>query len=76
MHKETSSAKDFFLHLLSSITLYMSAIAFLMIAYQLIGYLFPDPSLSHWRGDYYSEVLRTGISMLLSAFPVFAGTRV
>ncbi len=76
MHKETSSAKDFFLHLLSSITLYMSAIAFLMIAYQLIGFLFPDASLSAWRGDYSSEELRTGISMFLIAFPVFVGTRI
>ncbi len=75
MSKEHSSAQDFFLHLLSSITLYMSAIGFLMIAFQLIGYLFPDASLSGWRGDYSSEVLRTGISMFLIAFPVFIGTR-
>lgn len=76
MSKEHSSAKDFFLHLLSSITLYMSAIAFLMIAYQLIGYLFPDASISAWQGDYSSETLRAGISMFLIAFPVFIGTRI
>jgi hypothetical protein len=75
MKHETSSAKDFFLHLLSSVTLYMSAIAFLMIAFQLIGYLFPDISIDSWRGDYSSEALRAGISMLLITLPVFFGTR-
>ncbi len=73
--KDHSSAKDFFIHLLSSITLYMSAIAFLMIAFQLIGYLFPDTSLSSWQGDYSSSVLRTGISILFIVLPVFIGTR-
>jgi hypothetical protein len=74
-HKDHSSAKDFFIHLLSSITLYISAIAFLMIAFQLIGYLFPGASIESWQGDYSSSTLRTGISMLLITLPVFIGTR-
>jgi hypothetical protein len=73
--QDHSSAKDFFIHLLSSITLYISAIAFLMIAFQLIGYLFPGASIESWRGDYSSSVLRTGISMLIITLPVFIGTR-
>ncbi|PIR03390.1 MAG: hypothetical protein COV60_00565 [Candidatus Magasanikbacteria bacterium CG11_big_fil_rev_8_21_14_0_20_43_7] len=75
MNKDTSSAKDFFLHLLSSITLYMSAVAFLIVAFQLIGYFFPDVSVESWRGDYSSDALRIGISMLLITLPIFFWTR-
>lgn len=74
--KDHSTAKDFFIHLLSSIALYISAIAFLMIAFQLIGYLFPGANFESWRGDYSSSTLRTGISMLLITLPVFIGTRI
>lgn len=76
MNNDTSNAKDFFLHLLSSITLYMSAIGFLMISFQLIGYLFPDTQLGYLQGDYSSRVLRIGISMILITLPVFFWTRI
>ena len=71
-----TGAKDFFLHLLSSITLYLSAIAFLMVTFQLINYLFPEVSADIWRYDYSSGVLRTGLSMLIITLPVFLGSRI
>lgn len=73
-HKDSSIAKDFFLHLLSSITLYMSVIASLMVIFQLINYVFPT-GISLGGGDYSSELLRVGLSMLLITLPVFLGTR-
>ncbi len=73
---DNTGAKDFFLHLLSSLTLYLSAIAFLMVAFQLINYLFPEVSADMWRYDYSSGVLRTGLSMLIITLPVFLATRI
>lgn len=75
MSQHDTGAKDFFLHLLSSITLYISAIAFLMVTFQLINYLFPEVSADMWRYDYSSGILRTGLSMLIITLPVFLGSR-
>ena len=73
MQHPKTSPKDFFLHLLNIVMLYIAAVGFGRILFVLINYYFPDP-VSY----YYQELdsLRWAISSLIVAFPVFYfGTR-
>ncbi len=68
-----TSPKDVFLHLLSIITLYTSAISFLVLLFQYINVLIPD---SVTEGGYYQLVssyraIRWSISSLIVVFPVY-----
>lgn len=64
--------KDVFLHLLSIVTLYASAVAFLVMIFQYINVLIPDPLM---RGFYqlqsYYGSIRWSISSLIVIFPVY-----
>lgn len=62
--------RNFFLHLAAFITLYWAMIALLVIFFQLINHVLPDP-LSY--GGSISELIRWGLSGVIVAFPVFAG---
>ncbi len=67
------SPKDFFLHLLSIITLYASAISFLVLIFQCINIWFPDAVNGFYYGGIY-EPMRWGIAMLIIFFPAYVGT--
>jgi hypothetical protein len=63
-----STPKDVFYHLLSIVTLYMSAISFIALLFQLINTWFPDP-LSY---SYMSEsAIRWSAAILIVSFPVY-----
>jgi len=69
-----ATPRDFFLHLLLFIALYISVISFIMLIWQYVNVLLPDPLTS----DYYSAQsaysgIRWSISMLVIFFPVFIG---
>ncbi len=71
-----TSPKDFFLHLLSIVTLYASAISFSTLLFQCINYWFPDV-----LGGYYSmqssfEAMRWAIATLVVFFPTYIATKV
>ena len=71
-----TSPKDFFLHLLSIVTLYASAISFSTLLFQCINYWFPDA-----LGGYYSmqssfEAMRWAIATLVVFFPTYIFTNV
>jgi len=67
------SPKDIFLHLLASVTLYVSAISFLTLLFQLINIGFPDAVL----GDNFYRIsaayagIRWSIATLIVVFPVY-----
>src|SRR6185503_19530473 len=63
-----STPKDVFYHLLSIVTLYMSAVSFITLLFQLIGQWFPDP-LSYAYGV--DESIRWSASILIVSFPVY-----
>ncbi len=70
-----TSPKDFFLHLLSMVTLYASAISFTVVVYQVINIAIPDVLDA---GGYYvglldnaRRLLRGGLSFLLVMFPAY-----
>ncbi|OGH64597.1 MAG: hypothetical protein A3J66_00675 [Candidatus Magasanikbacteria bacterium RIFCSPHIGHO2_02_FULL_47_14] len=72
-----TSPKLFFLHLLSMITLYASAISFIVLVFQIVNLSIPDPL----RPDYYytlgaRDTLRTALSFLIIMLPAYVGLSV
>jgi len=67
-NKPVTSPKDFFLHLLNMVTLYIAAVGFGNLLFVIINYYFPDP-LSYSGGSF--ETIRWAISSIVIAFPVF-----
>ncbi|MFH1866681.1 MAG: DUF5671 domain-containing protein [Patescibacteria group bacterium] len=70
--KLKTSPKDFFLHLLAILSLYFSAISFLVLLFQYINILIPDILES----DYYTKQaavrgIRWSLSSLVIVFPVY-----
>ncbi len=70
--QQKTEPKDVFLHLLSIVTLYASAAAFLVLIFQYINVLIPDPL----AGDYYMvqsyfSGIRWSIASLIVIFPVY-----
>ena len=71
---QRTSPKDVFLHLLAIITLYTSAISFLVLIFQYVNVLFPDPLEFamgyHMRLGSYGAI-RWSIASLIVVFPVY-----
>lgn len=64
--------RDVFLHLLSIVTLYWSAVSFVTVIWQYINYFFPDTLNEAYR--YYMSFagpIRFAVSSLIIVFPVF-----
>lgn len=64
-----SSPKDVFYHLLAIVTLYMSAISFITLLFQLINTWFPDRLNGQDFGI--NEAIRWSAAVLIVAFPVY-----
>ncbi len=60
--------RDVFLHLLSIITLYWSAVSLITLLWQFVNYYLPDSLL---RVNYYAGPLRVAVASLIIVFPVF-----
>lgn len=71
MSEHKSTARDFFLHLLSIVTLYMSATAFITLLFQYVNYFFPDVLLPEYYYDATNGPLRFAIATLVVVFPVY-----
>lgn len=76
-HKKVKiSPKLTFMHLLSMLTLYVSAISFLTIIYQIVNIALPDAVLldSYRDESYFRDTLRSAISFFIIMFPVYIWT--
>lgn len=73
-HLSHVSPKDFFLHLLSMIALYVSAISFTTVVYQLINLWIPDPLEQYFYADGARATIRNSLSFLIVMFPVYVAT--
>ncbi|MBI4094696.1 MAG: hypothetical protein HY435_00695 [Candidatus Liptonbacteria bacterium] len=72
---QKTSPRDFFLHLLAVITLYVSAVSFTTLLFQFINYFFPDPLLeTYYVRESIVGPIRWAVASLLVIFPVFAFT--
>src|SRR3989344_75378 len=61
--------RDVFLHLLAMVTLYWSAVSFIMLCWQYVNYFFPDV-LNYGYYDF-SGSIRFAVSSLIIVFPIF-----
>ncbi|MEK7138363.1 MAG: DUF5671 domain-containing protein [Patescibacteria group bacterium] len=70
--KAKTSPKDFFLHLLSIVMLYASAIAFTTLIFQYINLLIPDiVGGGYWYPDGIKSLARGALATLIVVFPVY-----
>jgi len=73
---QKTSPKDVFMHLLAIVTLYTSAISFLVLVFQYVNVLLPDPLSPdgfYNLSSAYSKI-RWSISSLIIVFPVYIFT--
>ncbi len=72
MDKIKAEPKDIFLHLLAIIALYSSATAFLILVFQYINVLIPDPLQNgYYALQSYFGRIRWSIASLIVIFPVY-----
>jgi len=69
--KQKTSPRNFFLHLLSIVTLYASAISLLTVLFQYINLLLPDALEQYYNFQLYQGRLRVALSVLVVVFPVY-----
>lgn len=70
--KLKTSPKDFFIHLLSILSLYFSAISFLVLIFQYINILIPDVLTDNYYSESgYLSNLRWSLASLIIVFPVY-----
>lgn len=62
--------RDVFMHLLAIVTLYWSAISFVILLWQFINYFFPDV-LNQYNYFAFTGPIRFAVSSLIIVFPVF-----
>lgn len=70
---EKTSPKDVFLHLLSIVTLYTCAVAFLVLVFQYVNVVFPDPVSpdGYYAASGSYRAIRWSIASLVVFFPVY-----
>lgn len=68
-----TSPKDFFLHLLAIVALYISAVSFGALIFQFIDRFFPDP-LVDFHVVRFTASIRWAIASLVIVFPVYVWT--
>lgn len=69
-----TTPKDFFLHLISIITLYASAISLGTVLFQFINIVIPDTLQQYDTIDSSRRILRDGVSFLIIMFPAYMAT--
>lgn len=69
--KQKTSPKDFFLHLLVIITLYISAGSFIALLFQYINIAFPDVLEGGFRARGAFQAIRWAIAALIVIFPTY-----
>jgi hypothetical protein len=75
MQKSKTTPKLFFLHILSMVTLYASAISLIVLVFQIININIPDTLVNnYYNKPDYQQTLRGAISWLVVMFPVYLGS--
>lgn len=73
MDHPKTSPRDFFLHLLSSIALYVSAVSFTAVVWQCINIVIPDPleQAQYFSRSHALDIIRNSVAFLVILFPVY-----
>lgn len=71
MSKSKFDPKDFFLWLMAMVALYVSVVSMLVLLFQYVNVLFPDPLDTRYIYDPYSGAIRFAIAALVVFFPVY-----
>lgn len=71
-HHSSSTAKDFFLHLLSIAMLYFGVVTFILLLFQYVNLLFPDVLTTYRTGIL--DSIRWSTASLIVVYPVYALT--
>ena len=66
-----TSPKDFFLHLLNIVTLYVSAVGFGRLLFLIINKTFPDALGAYYSGGSSYDSMRWAIASMIIAFPLY-----
>ncbi len=64
-----STPKDVFLHLLATVTLYMSVYAIIALLFSCINVLLPDALSFYYTGEL--DMIRLSVAMLMVTYPVY-----
>lgn len=70
-----TSPKDFFLHLLSIVALYVSATSFSTLLFQLVNAWFPD-MLVRYGSPFSASAIRWSVAMFVVFFPSYVATNI
>src|SRR3989344_821188 len=70
---ERQTPRDFFLYLLSSATLYYSAVWLITLWYQYINHWFPEVNQYAYAEAGISSLMRWALASLIIVFPVYIG---
>lgn len=73
METKKNTPRDFFLYLLSSATLYYSAVWMITLWYQYINHWFPEPNQYVGADTGITSLMRWAVASLLIVFPVYVG---
>ena len=68
-----TTARDFFLHLLSTVLLYMGVISLIIVLFEIINHFVPDVLAREYYNDP-ADRMRFPTAMLIISFPVYAWT--
>lgn len=71
MEQTKNTPRDFFLYLLSSVTLYYSAVWLITLWYQYINHWFPEPNQYAGASEGISSLMRWALASLIIVFPVY-----
>lgn len=72
MPQHHDTPKLVFVHLLSTVTLYLTAIAFIWLSFTLINFYIPDVTDTYYTS--LRQTMRVPLSLLIVMFPTYMGT--
>lgn len=70
-HRTYTGPKDFFLHLLAIVTMYVTVVSFIALLFQYIQYIYPDITKDYYTVSAGLDSIRWYVSLIFVMFPVY-----
>lgn len=68
---QKSSSAFFFLHVFSTLVLFVTAVSFIVVVFQIINIALPDALAESYRIQHYDDELRDALAFLIVSFPMY-----